>query len=464
MVICHDLFSDVMQTKNENSEKFVIHTIKFKGNKITKDFILYRELKVKKGDTLTFERLNSLLRQSKENLLNTSLFNFVTTHIDTLSHQAGYYHANVIFDVIERWYIWPFPIFEFADRNFNAWWKDKDFSKVNYGIYLILDNFRGRKEKLKILTRFGYDEKYQLFYEIPYINKKQTIGLGFGFDFAQNHEISYKSVNNKLEFFKAEDFYPKRHFKLTTEVIFRPDIQNTYRFELGGNRINISDTIVKLNPNYTVNNETRISYFSIFFKYKSDFRDFVYYPLNGYYFDVIMNKYGLGLHRKNDVDVFTIQSTFRKYQKLSHRLYFASLLTAQFSSGSRIPYFIQSGLGYGRLFARGYELYVIDGQKYGLFRSNLKFAILPTQVYNINFIKTERFSKIHIALYLNLFFDAAYVSDKYNFDNNHLANQFIYGTGIGLDLVSYYDIVLRVELSKNKQNETGVFVHFMAPI
>lgn len=449
---------------NKNNVQFIVQRINFEGNKVTKDFILYRELELKKGDTLSFTLLDSLVLKSRENLLNTSLFNFVNTQIDTLSNQSGDYFVGVTFDVIERWYVWPFPIFEFADRNFNAWWKDKDFSKVNYGIFLVWDNFRGRKEKLKLLTRFGYDEKYKLFYEIPYINKKRTIGLGFGIDYAQNHEISYQTLNNKLEFFKAENFYPKKHFKLISMVIFRPDIHNTYIMEIGCNRMKIADTIVKLNPEYLINDETRLNYFSVYFKYKSDFRDFVYYPLNGYYFDVIMNKYGLGLLKEDNLDVFTLQSTFRKYQKISRRWYFASLLTAQFSSHHRIPYYIQSGLGYGRILVRGYELYVVDGQNYGLFRSNVKFAIIPTKVYNINFIKTERFSKIHVALYLNLFFDAAYVTDRYTFENNPLANQFLYGTGIGLDLVSYYDIVFRFELSRNKQNETGVFVHFMAPI
>ena len=39
-------------------------------------------------------------------------------------------------------------------------------------------------------------------------------------------------------------------------------------------------------------------------------------------------------------------------------------------------------------------------------------------------------------------------------------NTLLYGYGIGVDFVSYYDIVFRVEYSFNKQNEQNLFFHF----
>lgn len=160
----------------------------------------------------------------------------------------------------------------------------------------------------------------------------------------------------------------------------------------------------------------------------------------------------------------TLESTFRKYWQLAKRWYFASLITAKFSSDKFIPYFIQEGLGYGRKFVRGYEYYVVDGQQYGLMRSNIKFAIIPTRVFNLKFIPTEKFSKIHLAMYLNAFFDSGYVQDLRNTYHNNLPNHFLYGYGLGLDLVTYYDVVIRFEVSTNKMHETGFFMHFMAPI
>ena len=43
------------------------------------------------------------------------------------------------------------------------------------------------------------------------------------------------------------------------------------------------------------------------------------------------------------------------------------------------------------------------------------------------------------------------------------SNEFLYGYGLGLDFVTYYDIVFRVEFSANKFGETGLFLHFNAP-
>ena len=45
-----------------------------------------------------------------------------------------------------------------------------------------------------------------------------------------------------------------------------------------------------------------------------------------------------------------------------------------------------------------------------------------------------------------------------------LDNKFIFGTGIGLDFVTYYDKVLRLEYGINDMGETGLFIHFVAPI
>jgi hypothetical protein len=77
---------------------------------------------------------------------------------------------------------------------------------------------------------------------------------------------------------------------------------------------------------------------------------------------------------------------------------------------------------------------------------------------------TERFGKFHYAFYLGIFSDAAYVDDQIGYTGNNLANQIQFGNGISLDFVSYYDIVIRAEYSINKFGESGLFLHFVAPI
>ena len=121
-------------------------------------------------------------------------------------------------------------------------------------------------------------------------------------------------------------------------------------------------------------------------------------------------------------------------------------------------------MGYGREAIRGYEYYVIDGQRYFLTRNNIKFELMSKKVVQAGFIPLNKFNTIPFSFYLNLFFDAGYVRDALYFNGNPLTNSWQYGYGAGLDLFTYYDLVFRLEYSFNKLGESGIFLHFTAPI
>jgi hypothetical protein len=151
---------------------------------------------------------------------------------------------------------------------------------------------------------------------------------------------------------------------------------------------------------------------------------------------------------------------------LQKQWYAAFSATMLVSDEKGQPYFISNGLGYNQSFVRGYEYNVISGNSYGLVRSNLKYELLPARTFNLKFIPLEQFSKVFIAAYLNLFFDAAYIDgfDTWQSNHNKLPDSFLIGKGIGLDIVTYYDKVMRLEYSWNKENKGGLFIHFLAPI
>ena len=122
--------------------------------------------------------LTKRIKESKENLINLKLFNFVE-----INKKETQDTTQIAVDVIERWYIWPYPVFEISERNFNTWWKEfsannySDFSRLNYGLFLNWENFRGRNELLKLKIRKGFKEHYLLVYNVPYFNKNKTIGI-----------------------------------------------------------------------------------------------------------------------------------------------------------------------------------------------------------------------------------------------------------------------------------------------
>lgn len=177
----------------------VIGNIELVGNKITRDKIILREIEFTSGDTISIAELEKLILASQNNLMNRSLFNFAT--ITKKPDQRRY---NIEVSVTERWYIWPIPIINTAGRNINAWWEEKDFGRLNYGVDLRVENFRGRMERLNIIVQGGFDQKVEARWTIPYLTKKQFLGLGLNGGLQWNREVIYATIDNKPQFYTAE--------------------------------------------------------------------------------------------------------------------------------------------------------------------------------------------------------------------------------------------------------------------
>lgn len=435
-----------------------INSIILKGNKVTKDRIILRELEFKEGSKLALSTLDSLIIKSQQNLLNRSLFNFVT-----ITKNINGYQCQIEVSVIERWYIWPIPIVQFADRNINSWLEKKDLSRVNYGIDLRIDNFRGLMENLNIVLQGGYDIVLAFRWSIPYLSKNQIFGMGVAGGIQLNHEIAYQTIDSKEQYYKSIDGFAQQLKYSEVTFTVRPEYNYLYGFSIGFNQYIFQDTILELNPDFASSQNT-YNYFTIGLGFKLDFRDFKPYPLDGYYFDISFNKKGLGIF-DDAVNYFSAGANFDQYIHIYNKWYFAYNFGAKFSNQNiQSPYFIRTGLGYHPFTIRGYELYVVNGQKIGIAKSNLKFNVIPRTVFNINWIKSTKFSEVFFEMYANLFFDAAYVNDIYTSQLNPLSNQLLWSTGLGIDMITYYDLVLRLELSINKQKDKGFFISFVAPI
>ena len=108
-------FTDSLST-SDSSEVEIVDVVLI-GNKITREHILLRELTFRKHDTIPVYDVEKRFRRSEENLLNTSLFN--SARITWLREGR---ELRVYIIVAERWYIFPLPVFELAERNFNVWW------------------------------------------------------------------------------------------------------------------------------------------------------------------------------------------------------------------------------------------------------------------------------------------------------------------------------------------------------
>jgi hypothetical protein len=305
----------------------------------------------------------------------------------------------------------------------------------------------------------------QLQYLVPYVNRKKTLGLGFGFAYSRQRETAYQTRYNQQEFFSEPDGFAREDYNAYGQLLIRKNIYNSHQFELRYDNHHFSDSLVQANPDYSLNGSPDLQYLSFSYLFKSDHRDFKSYPLKGYYVDFQVIKHGLYTFTDNTLNTIHLLATYRKFWELYPNIYFATGLNGKISAGTE-PYFILRGIGYDRDIVRSYEYYLVDAQHFAILKNNIKFALIPNRVNKFGFIRTEKFSKIYYALYMNVFFDAGYgvYNQDFGKETNDLQNTLLLGYGAGLDFVTYYDVVVRLEFSVNFRNETGLFLHFMAPI
>jgi hypothetical protein len=435
----------------------VVKEFKIIGNKTTNESIIYREIPFSIYDTIQNVDLIKELEVVKNNLLNTSLFNFVTVLPVYFDNQ----NISIFITVEERWYWWPIPIFQIQESNFNTWWLDKDFDRANYGMYLSKENFRGRKEALSFLLQNGYTEKAGIKYVAPYVNKRKTNGLSVMFSYSRNREISYNVTDNLRDFYRSEKEYVQKEIKSTIGYELRPKLYNKHNFNMSYSDVSVSDSVLRFNENYLFEGKNQMQFFSLDYSFKWDKRDVKNYPTEGSYFDFKLFKHGAGI--LSNVNSFYLTSHLKKFWQLSNNIYFASSVKTKFTVKDS-PYYFLSGFAFGNDLVRGYELYVVNGENYGLTKLQLRYSLLKNKVFNVEAIRFEKFKKIPLNIYLGAYFDAGYVDLKNDRLNNSLSNTVLYGGGFSLDFVSYYDLVLRVEYSINRLNEKGLFLHFIAPI
>lgn len=442
----------------QNHSPVIITDIVVTGNKVTREQIVLREVPFSLGDTVAPGKLSKYLIRTRQNLLNTGLFNFVTI-VPEINENS----VIVRIVLIERWYTWPIPIFEIAETNFNTWWLTRDFRRLNYGLFVTRENFRGRKEALRFKVQTGYTDQYAVQYYVPYLNKRQTIGMEATLSYYKNHEIVYKTVENKRIFYTDLENSVRQEFYARLMLSYRGGIYNTNSILLKYNAASVNDSLTKLSDNYFSDNLTNTRFFTLSYKFKRDRRDFKPYPLKGYYFDIEAVKIGTDILPKSP-DVVYFTGTFKKFWKLNDKFYFSAGGKSKYSLNRNQPYYVQRGLGYYDEQVRGYEYYVIDGQNWYMGKTNFKYQLIKPGVKNFDFIKSKKFSAFHYAFYLNLFADAGYVDDRLYFKQNPLSNQMLYGYGLGLDCVTYYDQVIRLEYSINKLGERGFFINFTSPL
>jgi len=440
------------------SDKLFVNEIVIDGNNVTKKSVITREMMIAEGDSVLKMDLIPLLEKSRENLLNTSLFNFVTM-------DARHYEGNridILVSVTERWYIWPVPILEHADRNFPAFIENRDWSRINYGAWLKWENFRGRRELLTGKARLGYKEQYALSYSKPNLGKLQQHGIDLGFNFDRQHEIIYGTSDNNPMYYKDELAYAFKQDNFYFTYTYRKKIYTSHTLKFEYFDFWATDSVIIKNPDYFGNGNNRMNFFMFTYNVQYDNRDSRMYPLEGIMLKGRIEKVGLGLIDDFAYSNLWLTAAVLYHHELLPRLYFATANKAKYSLRKEVPYFHQKGLGYNE-YLSGYESYLIDGTDYVITKQILQYMLIKQHSVKVPFIDFEQFTKFHYSMFIKVFADQGFVYNKNPDPDNLMANQFLYSFGIGLDFVTYYDQVLRLEYSYTKFGEGAFMVDIAVP-
>lgn len=443
-----------LQVSDSATRYIQIYRIFIIGNKRTRDNIILRELTLKPGDVIEESALNEILEKDSRKLFNLHLFNYAT--IRPLEVEYG--KSDLIVEVDERWYTWPIPVFQLSDRNFNEWWENynHDLDRVTYGLKLYQYNMRGRNESLILTAFFGFQKRFELLYRIPYLDKKQKQGLILNMHFSEAKNIPYQTVDHKLEFIRARERMRQTR-GISLAYTYRNSFYNHHRLKLEYQEATIADTIQFINPNYFDTEQLRQTYDAISYEFTSDHRDVFAYPLNGYYLQGHLQHSGITL--QDDFTKTEAWLSFAKYVDLKNNFFLSNFTFAYASTPDELPYYNFGVMGYNKIFVRGYEIYVVEGPQFILNKTTFKKRIF-NRVYNLERWPMTQFRHIPFSIFVKAYADWGYVRNYPNYEiNSRLSNTHLGGAGLGIDLVSSYDIVLRFEYTFTLENTNGFFFH-----
>ena len=426
-----------------------ISAIEITGNKKTKDYIVKRELPYKVGDLLSKDDLDSLNIVSQQQLFNTALFLETNVSSEILDSTS----VKIKIQLKERWYFFPIPYFRWVDRNFNQWWNESNRSleRVNYGINFRQANATGNNDKLTIGYITGYMHQAILRYQLPFIDKQLKYGMGLGLVQFNQKEINYKTLGNKQVFFRTEDII-RKGYRANVNVTYRPNLFERHAFQVGIGNESISDSAFAIAPNLLPNHKKSFSYLDINWSYSKVRFDYNAYPTKGASTEIA---FAQRFSKENNLSAIQFRQIVA-HRIAPNRFIFAESLTIG-RTMQQSNYSDRKLMGYGLMQMNGLEYYVVDGNAATVFKSAIHQRIGSYTL--INPLTKKFLPSVKYTFWIKAFSQLGYVYSSEKNKSNPLANSLLRTAGIGVDIISIYDLVLNVEYSINQLGDKGLYLH-----
>jgi outer membrane protein assembly factor BamA len=437
--------------KDNDTSTVFIANISIYGNNKTKDFIILREIPFKQGDNVSKKDLPKKLVIAKDQLINTSLFLDVSVYV-----QATY--GDFVFITVyvkERWYIFPLPYFSLVDKNINTWWVTYNHSlkRANYGIKFLHNNISGRNDKLMLWLITGYTRQVSLKYIRPFFDAKLHNGYNVSFNYTKQRELNYATSFSKQQFFKPDSsFFVRDGIEAEVDYVYRPALRTRHVFTLGFNTEHVSDTILKFNPHYLPDGKTKVAFPVIGYTLAYSHADYNWYPTKGFLGQASISYHG-GFNSGINLTQLQLEGSYTIPLLPKTQIQFkeGAMLSLPFNQ----PFYTKKLFGYGGMFMRGYEYYVMDGVAGTISRATLQHKLLHL---NFKLASGNHSLNVPLTFYGKVYADAGYVYDKQP-ENSLLNNKLIHSWGFGVDMISFYDIIFKFDYTINQLGESGLFIH-----
>ncbi len=418
---------------------FTVGEILITGNKKTKAIIILREIPFKSGEKYTLAALVKKFEDARKQLMNTALFHSVVVAAKNFDHNE----VTVSVDLKERWYLFPAPYLKPVDRNLNQWIVEQkaSLSRVNYGAKLLYNNATGYNDKLRVYLISGYTRQFSFSYDRLYFDNKLRWGMNIGFAIGKNREVNYNTVNDKQVFLKDNDNYLRSYVTGNAEITYRRAIKD------------VKDTVLALNPTYYQSGRNNIRYPVIYYNVAYYDFDYIPYPTKGYAAQLSVSKKGFN----KIINVWELSVKGSGNWHLSPKFF----LNLNLYGGIRLPfnqpYVNQRFFGYGDVFMQGYEYFVVDGVAGGYLKTTLTREVLD---FNIRVPKKKGKLPEHIPVRIfgKIYGNTGYVHNPQP-GNNSLSNKMLYSGGVGIDILTFYDVTFKLEYTFNQLGQNGLFLH-----
>ena len=429
-----------------------INSINVEGNDKTKKYIILRELPYHVGDNVNKDSLSILNILSQQQLYNTSLFLSAKVHAEYPIPKDSSV-VNIQIQVKERWYFAPRLVFKWADRNFSQWWNEEhhNLDRVNYGINLSQKNATGNNDKLVLGIIGGYTQQNIIRYQLPFIDKKLKFGMGFGWQNYKQKEINYTTTLDKQIFLKTSGVI-REGYRANIDLLYRPNLFERHSLQLGFGKDALSDSGYLMQSLFLPNHSKSFSYVDMTLAFTKIAFDYNAYPTKGSAVELIATQ---------RFSASAPLSTFQFRKIVAHSFSKQNFLLVESNSILKIlnnyNYLDHRLIGYGNFQINGLEYYVVDGSAASILKSSFHHSLGGFTVKNP--LKSKFFPDFKYNFWIRIFTQLGYVYNDHPLNTNRLSNTLLRTAGIGLDIISIYDFVLKIDYSVNQLGDKGVYLH-----